>query len=185
MGFGSRTEGASSAAVPRCVAVGNRVLASGQLFANRGAGFEKTDWRASPCDCPTVPARGNFPDQIGACAHKFSDQKKCRAHGVAIEQFEKLGSDGRVWAIVKGERDLPRGRRVPHGGAEQFGRGSDSTPRRDSGSGRCASSHGYRPGVQLVTAFDFRTVSPHVPVRADANYEHDLFSCDVTSGTVL
>jgi hypothetical protein len=68
-----------------------------------------------------VSARGNFPDQIGTRARKFADEKKCRAHGVAIEQFEKPGSDGRVRAIVKGERDFPRGRRMPHGVAEQFG----------------------------------------------------------------
>jgi hypothetical protein len=76
-----------------------------------------------------MAARGNFLHQFGAGAHEFANQEKCRAYGVAVEQFDEARSDGRIRPIVKRERDLPRGGCVPQRRPKQFGRRRNRTPR--------------------------------------------------------
>src|ERR1039458_5818248 len=111
-----------------------------------------------------MAAYGNFPDQIRTRSHKLSDQEKCRAHGVAIEQIEQSRSDGRIWAIIECERERLCGCSMPHGGAEQLRRGTDSSPGSDARGGHRASRHNNGPGVQFVsTLFDFRTAWPGIP----------------------
>src|SRR6266404_9427871 len=111
-----------------------------------------------------VAARGNFPDQIGASARKFSDQKKCHAYGVTLEQFEKLRSDSRVRAVIERESESLGGGRVPHCGPEQFGRRPNGSPSCDTCGGCHASWQNDRPRVQFVSnAVDFRTASPGIP----------------------
>src|SRR6267142_283563 len=111
-----------------------------------------------------VAARGNFPDQIGASARKFSDQKKCRVYGVTLKQIEKLRSDSRVRAIIERERDRLGGGGVPHCGSEQLGRRPNGSPSCDTCGGHHASWQNDRPRVQFVSnAVDFRTASPGIP----------------------
>ena len=55
-----------------------------------------------------VAAGKHFARQRRAPADKIADHKECGAHPVAIEQIEELRRDGRIRAIVKGERELAR-----------------------------------------------------------------------------
>jgi len=64
-----------------------------------------------------MAARGYFPYQIGASSSKFADQKKCRAHGIAIKEIKQKRSDGWIRPIVKGEGDLFRRAGVPQCGS--------------------------------------------------------------------
>jgi hypothetical protein len=108
-----------------------------------------------------VAARGDFSDQVRALPNKSSDQKKCRAHGVAIEQFEKLRGDGWIWAIVKGESDLRGGIRVPHGTSEQFRRWGNRAPGSDPR--RCYGRYNDGQRIQIISGADFRTAWLAVP----------------------
>jgi len=111
-----------------------------------------------------MAASGNFSDQIGASARKFSDQKKCRAHGVTVEQIEKHRSDSRVRAIIERESDRLGGGRVPHCGSEQFGRRPNGPPGSDTCGGRHTSRQYDGQRVQFVSdAVDFRMASLGIP----------------------
>lgn len=67
-----------------------------------------------------MAARGNVFHEFGTGAREFSDQKKCRAHGIAVEQIEKSGRDRRIRPVVKRESDFSRGNRVTQRWTEQF-----------------------------------------------------------------
>ena len=119
---------------------GNRVLAARELVANSRARLKKQICMCVRMISEQVAARGNFLHEFRAGTRKFSDQKKCRAHGIAVKQFEKPRSDRRIRPIVKRERDFPRGGCVPQRRAEQFRRRSDRAPGGNSRSGRRATS---------------------------------------------
>jgi len=83
-----------------------------------------------------VAASGNFPDQIGASARKFSDQKKRHAYGATVEQIKKLRSNSRVRAIIERESERLDEGRVPHCWTEQFRRRANGSPGCDTCGGR-------------------------------------------------
>jgi hypothetical protein len=97
---------------------GNRDLALRQLVANPGARLKKQIRMRVRVIAKQMASRRNFLSQTRTFSHKFSNQKKSRAHGVAIKQIEKPRSDGWIGAIVKGESDPSGGIRVPYSGAE-------------------------------------------------------------------
>src|SRR5258708_27468074 len=109
-----------------------------------------------------MSARGNFPDQIGAGARKFSNQEKCRASGVAVEQIEESRGNGRVGAIIECQRERLGRCRMPNRGAKQFRRRANGAPSCDSRSRTRGQNE--RPRIHYAsTAIDFRTALLGIP----------------------
>src|SRR5260370_20267848 len=117
-----------------------------------------------------MSARGNFPDQIGAGARKFSNQEKCRASGVAVEQIEESRGNGRVGAIIEGQRERLGRCRMPNRGAKQFRRRANGAPSCDSRSRTRGQNE--RPRIQYASnAIDFRTALLGIPASVLAGSE--------------
>ena len=108
--------------------LGNRALATLQFVAQ-----SRSRLKYQICMCVGViaeqmPARQNFLNNARTFPNKFPDQKKSRAHRIAVEQSKKARGDGRIWAIVKCKSNFLRGIRMPHGGPVHLRRGSDGSP---------------------------------------------------------
>ena len=147
----------------RASGCGDRVLAPRQLIANSRARLKEQICVRVRVIAEQMAARGNFLHEFRTCPREFSNQEKCRAHGVAIEQFEKARSDGRIRSVVKGESDFSRemcaapwGRTIPRTARQlptrQFPR---RPPRRSTRSPA-------RDSIRLQAVY-FRTPRPGMP----------------------
>ena|ERR1700724_2985364 len=143
---------------------GNGVLATHQLLANSRTRLKnQVRVRVRVITYRMLP-RGNLFDQIRARPRKFSDQKKCHAYGVVVEQIKEARSDGRVRAVVKRERERLGRCRVPNRRAEQFRRRANDSPRSHACSSRYASRHYDGPRIQFApNAVNFRTAWTGIP----------------------
>ena len=67
-----------------------------------------------------VSAGGDFFHEAGTFPDKFSHEEEGGLGAVASEEIEKLRSDGRIGAVIKGDRELACGSRLANGGTEKL-----------------------------------------------------------------
>src|SRR5258708_18012402 len=127
--------------------LGNRALATLQFVAQSRSRLKYQVCMRVGVIAEQMPARQNFLNQLRTFPNKFSNQKKSRAHGMPVEQFEKARGDGRIWAIIKCKSNSLCRIRMTHGGTIHLRRGSDSSPGGAARYRHRASHHG--PWIQF------------------------------------
>lgn len=102
-----------------------------------------------------MSARRDFFHQFRAGARKFSDQEKCRAHCMAVKQFEQARRHCWIRPVVKGESNFSRRGGMRQRWTEQFRRRSYGAPRRNACGSERTRRQNQRNRIQFVTGMSF------------------------------
>src|SRR5438093_1002576 len=89
-----------------------------------------------------MAAVGDFANDARTGAGKLADEKKRRAGPVAVEQFEEMGRDRRVGAVIEGQRNRLIRWKTPKDRAEQGRSRMAGSPGQSAGRRRNRGQHG-------------------------------------------